>query len=65
MKRNINLLKIVYMGFTPMLCAAIWIMLYKFGKLNDSGNVFLMSFLTFLCLYVAWAVRFIFNPEKK
>ena len=53
------------MGITPMLCATVWIMLYKFGKLSDSGNVFLMSFLTFLCLYVAWAVWFIFNPEKR
>ena len=64
MRASINLLKIVYMGITPMLCAAIWIVLYKFGKLSDGGNVFLMSFLTFLCLYAAWAVWFIFNPEK-
>ena len=65
MKQSINLLKVVYMGIVPMLCALVWIMLYKFDKLNDGGNVFLMSFLTFLSLYVGWAVWFIFNPEKK
>lgn len=61
----IRFLKIVYMGIAPMLCAAIWIILYKIGKLNDGGNVFLMLFLTFLCLFIAWAVSFIFKPEGK
>ena len=53
------------MAVMPMLCTALWFILYDLDKLEDNAIVFLMSFFSFLCLYVSWAVWFIFNPEKK
>lgn len=59
-----NLLRVLYMGVMPMLCVAMWIMLYSMDKFQDSANLFLISLLSLLCTYIAWAVWFITKPYK-